>query len=52
MSTAAVGGERFAGGHSSGTPALHSPARKVASYKALVFGDPQHPPALKRAMLE
>ena len=45
-------GEPAVVGHSSGIPALRSPARYVASHKARVFGDPQHPPALKRAMLE
>jgi len=46
------------GAHSSGTPALRKPAKKVASNKARTFGTPQYPgpptvpPALSRAMLE
>jgi hypothetical protein len=38
--------------HSSGTPALRSPAKYVASNKARVFGTPNCPPAFRRAMLE
>src|SRR5215470_11441803 len=39
--------------HSSGTPALRSPAKYVASYKARVFGDIDlHPPGVIFAMLE
>jgi hypothetical protein len=46
-------GEAVAGDHSSGIPALRRPAKKVASYRALIFGTPQYPTlALRRAMLE
>jgi hypothetical protein len=39
-------------GHSSGTPALRSPAKYVASNKARIFGTPNCPLAFRRAMLE
>src|SRR5437667_221749 len=42
---------REARDHSSGKPALRSPARYVASNKARTFGTPQYPWAVNWAML-
>jgi hypothetical protein len=42
----------MAGSHSSGTPALRKPAKKVVSKSARVVGAAKNPEACKRAMLE
>jgi hypothetical protein len=42
----------MAGSHSSGTPALRKPAKKVISKSARVVGTAKNPEACKRAMLE
>ena len=38
--------------HSSGNPAERRPMKKVASYRVRIFGTPQYPLVLRRAMLE
>jgi hypothetical protein len=43
---------RAGGAHYSGTPALRSPTKYVASYRARIFGTPKYPKDLRRAILE
>jgi hypothetical protein len=45
-------GEPAVVGHSSGIPALRSPAKYVASYKARIFDTPKFARAFSRARLE
>jgi hypothetical protein len=37
--------------HSSGIPALRRPMKKVASYRARIFGTPKYRPAFRLAMV-
>ena len=49
---ALIGARGEAGVHSSGTPALRRPTKKVVSKRARTFGTPRSSTAFRRAMLE